>query len=79
VKGPGAFYHPELREFLMPYEEVRNSPDPAQAILDFAQSVYEAAADLGHWDRHALEDSPYRDECVKSRVTTPVDVLAEAL
>lgn len=67
IKGPGAFFHPELREFLMPYNEVRESGDPAEAILDFAQSTYEAAADLGHWDRHALEDSAYREECVRSR------------
>ncbi|MGZ4964032.1 MAG: DUF5996 family protein [Limisphaerales bacterium] len=66
IEGPGAFYHPKLREFLLPYDEVRKSANPAEAILDFAQSTYEAAADLGHWDRHALEDSPYREECVSS-------------
>lgn len=63
IKGPGAFFHPKLREFLMPYEEVRDSSDPAEAILDFAQSTYEAAAELGRWDRHALEDSPFREAC----------------
>lgn len=67
IKGPGAFFHPTLREFLMPYDAVRESSDPDQAILDFAQSTYEAAADLGHWDRHALEDSAYRDECVMEK------------
>lgn len=67
VKGPGAFFHSTLREFVMPYDEVRNSVNSTEAILDFAQSTYEAAADLGHWDRHALEESPYREECVKDR------------
>lgn len=67
IKGPGAFFHPQLREFVMPYDEVRKSADPAEAILDFAQTTYEAAADLAHWDRHALEDSAYREECANSR------------
>jgi hypothetical protein len=67
IQGPGAYFHPALREFLMPYDEVRQSADPAEAILDFAQSTYEAAANLGHWDRHSLEESLYRDECVSRR------------
>jgi hypothetical protein len=67
IKGPGAFFHPTLREFLMPYDEVRESSEPTEAILDFAQSTYEAAADLGNWDRHALEDSPFREECLSSK------------
>jgi hypothetical protein len=28
---------------------------PDEDILDFCQSTYEAAADLGRWDRAALE------------------------
>jgi hypothetical protein len=28
---------------------------PRDAVLDFCQSTYDAAADLGHWDRAALE------------------------
>jgi hypothetical protein len=68
IEGPGAIFHPVLREFLLPYDEVRKSADPAQAILDFAESTYEAAADLGHWDRHAVEDSPFRDECATSKL-----------
>jgi len=54
--GPApAAYHPEMREWILPYEAVRTRPDPAAAILQFAQSAYEAAADLGGWDRKALE------------------------
>jgi hypothetical protein len=34
---------------------VRQSADPTAALLDFLQSTYEAAADLAHWDRAALE------------------------
>jgi hypothetical protein len=54
--GPaGAYYHRELREFVLPYEVVRTSPSPDDALLEFAQSTYEAAAEHGGWDRHALD------------------------
>ncbi len=42
-------------EFLLPYEAVRTSADPAATLLSFLESTYAAAADLGHWDRHLLE------------------------
>ena len=44
-----------LGEFLLPYEAVRKANDPDAMLLDFLQSTYEAAADLGKWDRAALE------------------------
>jgi Family of unknown function (DUF5996) len=50
-----AYYHPELKEFLLPYEEVRKLSSPKEAVLDFLQSTYEAGANLGKWDRAALE------------------------
>ena len=54
--GPaGAFYHPDLREFLLPYEVVRTAASPDAALLEFLESTYRAAADLGRWDRPALE------------------------
>jgi hypothetical protein len=34
---------------------VRRSPDPDSAVLAFLQSTYDAAADLGGWDRAALD------------------------
>jgi hypothetical protein len=53
---PGeAFYEPALGEFILPYEAVRQAPSPDAVLLDFFQSTYEAAADLGNWDRVALE------------------------
>jgi hypothetical protein len=55
VKPAGAFYDTTLREFILPYEAVRTAADPDGTILDFLQSTYEAAADLGQWDRRALE------------------------
>jgi hypothetical protein len=53
----GAYYHPTLREFVLPYEAVRTAADPDRVVLAFLQSTYEAAADLGRWDRVALERS----------------------
>ncbi len=55
VQPAGAFWRDSLGEFLLPYEAVRSAADPRAAILGFAQSTYEAAADLGGWDRAALE------------------------
>lgn len=52
-----AFFSETMREFLLPYETVRTSPDPASMVLSFAQSTYDAAADLAHWNRPALERS----------------------
>jgi hypothetical protein len=40
---------------MLPYEVVRSAPAPDAALLEFLQSTYEAAADLGAWDRAALE------------------------
>ncbi|GEM_PF-19555 len=50
-----AFYHPELREFILPYDAVRHGRSPDGMVADFADSVYETAADRGGWDRAALE------------------------
>ena len=50
-----AFYSQDVREFLLPYEAVRTAKNPDEALLAFLQSTYEAAADLGKWERKALE------------------------
>ena len=50
-----AFYHTQLHEFVLTYDEVRRAESPRAQILDFAQSTYAAGADLAHWDRAALE------------------------
>jgi hypothetical protein len=50
-----AFYSPELKEFILPYAEVRQADSPDSLLLEFLQSLYEVAADLGHWDRPSLE------------------------
>jgi hypothetical protein len=45
-----AFYSKEKNEFFLMYEDVRKSNNPGQALLDFCQSTYEAAATLANWD-----------------------------
>jgi Family of unknown function (DUF5996) len=55
VEPDGAFFHPGLGEFLLPYETVRSSGDSQSTLLRFLETTYEAAAELGHWDRDALE------------------------
>jgi hypothetical protein len=55
VRPEAAFYSPEIHEFIMPYDAVRRSEAPEDAVLQFLESTYAAAADLGHWDRGALE------------------------
>jgi hypothetical protein len=49
------FYDAASRELLLPYETVASAPDPDAVLIDFLRTAYEAAADLGGWDRDALE------------------------
>ena len=55
IKPGEAFFSTDLREFILPYDAVRQSASPDDTLLDFLQTTYEAAADLGTWDRHSLE------------------------
>ena len=55
VRPQSAFYHPQLKEFLLLYDDVRASASPKTALMEFLQSTYDAAADLAEWDRKALE------------------------
>jgi hypothetical protein len=52
-----AFYHPDLKEFILMYDEVRQSSNPEQSLLDFLESTYESAATLAQWPRSELEAS----------------------
>jgi hypothetical protein len=55
VQPRGAFYHGELGEFILPYETVRRTEAPEDAIVAFVDSTYEQAATLARWNRAALE------------------------
>lgn len=58
VEPAEARFDERLGEFLLPYEAVRRSLEPEQALMRFLQTTYEAAADTGGWDRAALDCEP---------------------
>lgn len=58
VQPSAAYYHPELREYILPYEAVRTAASPDEMLLQFLQTTYEAAAERGNWNRDALEQLP---------------------
>ncbi len=60
VEPESAFYSSELREWVLPYDAVRGAAAPEDMLLAFLETTYAAAADLGHWDRSALERSEDR-------------------
>lgn len=55
VRPDAAFWHDGLSEFILPYEAVQSAGNPDKALMAFLVSTYEAAADLGGWDRDLLE------------------------
>jgi hypothetical protein len=59
VRPAAASYDPS-GEFLLPYEAVATAADPDRTLTEFLDSTYAAAADLGGWDRRALDADPRR-------------------
>lgn len=59
IEPAEAFFHKELREFILPYDKVRTASNPEYIILDFFQSTYEAAAVMADWDTKSVEESPH--------------------
>jgi hypothetical protein len=55
IRPGAAKWNPQLSEFILMYDAVRQADSPETALLDFLQSTYEAGAELGKWDRKALE------------------------
>jgi Family of unknown function (DUF5996) len=55
LASEGAYFDKRLGEFILPYEVVRESSEPQATLMAFLESTYRAAADLGGWDRKALE------------------------
>lgn len=55
VRPTQAHYDEQLREYVVPYDAIRTSPLPDAALLSFYESTYDASAELGRWDREALE------------------------
>ncbi|HXX04260.1 MAG TPA: DUF5996 family protein, partial [Xanthobacteraceae bacterium] len=55
VRPNAAFYFKDYGQFILPYDAVRNAANSQGTLMEFLQSTYDAAADLGKWDRQALE------------------------
>jgi hypothetical protein len=55
VRPAEAFYHPQLKEFILMYDDVRRAVSPRENLLAFLQSTYDAGADLAKWNRKELE------------------------
>ncbi|WP_027945435.1 DUF5996 family protein [Amycolatopsis taiwanensis] len=60
VSPSEAFYDRDLQEFVLPYEVVAGAPNPDDVLTEFLETTYAAAAELGGWDRAALEVDPHR-------------------
>jgi hypothetical protein len=56
VRPEAARYDSALGEYILMYDDVRRSPSPRRAVMEFLQSTYEAGAVNGNWDRAALEE-----------------------
>ncbi|MFL5804335.1 MAG: DUF5996 family protein [Roseiflexaceae bacterium] len=55
IQPDPAFFHPDLSEFILLYDDVRGAAASEQLIMDFFESSYAIGATLGGWDRAALE------------------------
>src|SRR5215813_10375900 len=55
VRPAKAFYHSGMAEYILMYEDVRQSGSPSITLLEFLQCAYEAGARTGNWDRGALD------------------------
>jgi len=65
VQPDAAFWHEDLAEFVLPYDAVQAAADPDEALMAFLISTYDAAADLGGWDRDLLECAQGRPRQVR--------------
>jgi hypothetical protein len=57
IRPAAAAWNTDIGEFILPYDAVRRSRDPRQAILDFAESTFLAGAARQGWDPALL--TPY--------------------
>lgn len=55
ISPAAAYYHPAMREWILPYDAVRTAADPDATLMTFLESAYDTVARLGKWDRAALE------------------------
>jgi hypothetical protein len=50
VRPAAAEWNTDVGEFILRYEDVRRAPVPRDAILEFLESTYDAAATQAQWD-----------------------------
>jgi hypothetical protein len=55
VRPEAAGWDKALGEFIFKYDAVLAEASPENALLQFLESAYTAAADAAKWDRTALE------------------------
>jgi hypothetical protein len=55
VRPDAAAWDNALGEFIFKYDAVRAQASPDEALMEFLESAYAAAADVGKWNRAALE------------------------
>jgi hypothetical protein len=55
IQPKEAYYHKDMREFILPYDAVQQSADPEATLLSFLNSTYISCTSLAEWDRSALE------------------------
>ena len=48
-------FNREMGEFILDYDDARSAGDPADAVLEFLQESYSAAANAAKWDRANLD------------------------
>ncbi len=58
VSPSAAFWCAPLGCFVLPYEEVRRSRSPRNALIAFFESTYAAGATLARWNRSEMERQP---------------------
>jgi hypothetical protein len=64
IETAGAFYDPQLKEFLLPYQAVREAPDPARALMGFLQLESRGAGARGADRRLGSGPSALLAQCV---------------
>jgi hypothetical protein len=55
IRPASAKYNAALGEFILKYDDMRAEISPDEALMQFLESSYAAAADLARWDRESLE------------------------
>ncbi len=55
MSAVGTYYDRSLGQHILPYDAVRQATSPDSELMRYLVSTYEAAANLGGWDRSALE------------------------